>query len=408
MIAYLDMNSGISGDMLLGCLIDAGWSVEALREVVVKLKLPTSEWAVEARQVMKGPMRATLVEVQAQEGHVHRGLADIRALIEPADLPSEVKKAALGAFTRLAEAEAKVHGTTVDKIHFHEVGAVDAIIDMVGCCAGLHELGVAKLYASTVPLGGGMTRSAHGPIPLPAPATLEMLTAAKAPTRPAPPGEWVTPTGAALLCELATFVQPMMRLEKLGTGAGVRDCAWPNVARLWMGTPVSAAGLTQGGASSDAGGLVQLETNVDDMTPQLYGSVMEQLLGAGAKDVWLTPVQMKKGRPGVVVSVLTDHAHEGPLAQTLLQQTTTLGVRALAVTHRHEAQRDWHQVMTEYGSVRVKVKWLEGKPLGAMPEFDDCKGLAEQVKLPVKQVHDAATAAAAKLLHQLQHEHGGK
>ena len=401
MIAYIDMPSGLSGDMLLGCLVDAGWSVQALREVVQRLRLPVSQWQVEVRPVMKGPMRATLVEVHAQEGHVHRGLSDITAMIQAGDLPMEVKSRAIGAFTKLAQAEAKVHGVTVEKIHFHEVGAVDAIIDIVGGCAGLHALGVQKVYASAVPLGTGMTRSAHGMIPLPAPATLEMLTAAKAPTRPAPgPGEWVTPTGAALLCELATFTQPPMLLDKLGTGAGQCDCPWPNVARLWVGAALPA---TIPAAES---GLVQLETNLDDMNPQLYGSVMDSLLGAGAKDVWFTPVQMKKGRPGVVVSVLTDPAHQAPLAQTLLKQTTTLGVRAIPVTHRHEAQRDWHEVTTAFGTVRVKVKWVDGLPMGAMPEFDDCRRLAEDKKLAVKQVHDAATAAAAGLLHQLQHQQG--
>lgn len=279
---------------------------------------------------------------------------------------------------------------------------MDAIIDIVCACAGLHELGVTKVYASPIPLGSGMTRSAHGLIPLPAPATLELLTAAHAPTRPAPQGEWVTPTGAALLCQLAEFKQPAMQLQKLGTGAGGRDAPWPNIARLWLGTSL----LANTPQSVGGGELVQLETNLDDMNPQLYGPVMDQLLGAGARDVWFTPVQMKKGRPGVMVSVLTDQAHETHLAYTLLQQTTTLGVRAIPVAHRHEAQRDWHEVDTKFGKVRIKIKWLDDKPAGAMPEFEDCKSLAEKVGQPVKTVQDAATAAAALLLHQLEHQLG--
>jgi pyridinium-3,5-bisthiocarboxylic acid mononucleotide nickel chelatase len=387
MIAYLDIPSGISGDIFLGCLLDAGWSLDRLRFTIASLKLPADEYSLDARQVMKGPLRATLADVQTSEGHVHRHLGDIEHLITASGLPPSVKTNAIAVFTRLADAEAKVHGTTRDKIHFHEVGAMDAIIDIVGTCAGLFDLTIEKLYAAPFPLGPGWTHAAHGQIPLPAPATLELLAAAKAPTRPAPgPGEWVTPTGAALVCQLATFQQPAMVLEKIGTGAGQKDAPWPNAARLWLGTPLPGEG-----------GMVQLETNIDDMNPQLFAAVSEKLFAAGAKDVWFTPIQMKKNRPAVLLSALAPASLELPLSQVLLEETTTLGVRVHALEARHEARREMREVVTPHGTVRVKLKIVNDQILGATPEYDDCKALADKLHLPARRVWEAAAAAATAL-----------
>jgi len=380
MIAYLDMPSGLSGDIFLGCLVDAGWPVAALRATIEQMALPAGSWSVSAESVMRGPLRATLVNVQTTEGDQHRHLADVRQIIQATDLPAVVQKRAVAVFTRLAEAEAAVHGTTVEDVHFHEVGALDAIIDIVGVCAGLHELGIEKLYASGVPLGEGWTMSAHGRIPLPAPATLSLLTAAQAPTRPAPgPGELVTPTGAALLAEFATFTQPRMQLQRIGQGTGQKDFAWPNVARLWLGAPV------------EQGALVQIETNIDDMNPELYTAVSQNLFAAGALDVWTTSIQMKKGRPGVLLSVLAPAAKETVLADLLLRETTTLGVRVHGV-HRHEARREFATVNTPYGEVKVKLKWVSGEFRGAKPEYEDCQRLANQHQLPLKQIYDAVQA----------------
>jgi uncharacterized protein (TIGR00299 family) protein len=391
MIAYLDTPSGISGDIFLGCLIDAGWSVERLRAAIGLLKLPAGEYSIDSMSVMKGPLRATLADIQTSEGEAHRHLSDIDGIINGSDLPAPVKKNAIAVFTRLADAEAKVHGTTRDKIHFHEVGAMDAIIDIVGTCAGLHDLGIEKLYASPLPLGPGWANTAHGQIPLPAPATLELLAAAKAPVRPAPgPGEWVTPTGAALVAQLATFSQPAMTLEKIGTGAGRKDAPWPNVARLWLGQPLAHG----------TGGMVQLETNIDDMNPQLYSAVSDKLFAAGAKDVWFTPIHMKKNRPAVLLSALAPAAMEEPLSHLIMQETTTLGVRVHQLDHRHEAERQMREVQTHWGTVRAKVKLLNGQAAGITPEFEDCKALADTHNLPVKQVLDAAIAAAQATLQQ--------
>jgi len=397
MIAYLDLPSGVSGDMLLGCLVDCGWPAEQLRRVIQRLKLPPGEWAVQVQEVRKGSLRAMKVEVLFAEGRHRRNLADVRKIIESSDLPEIIRTRAVAVFTRLANAEAKVHGATPAEIHFHEVGAIDAIIDVVGVVAGFHELGVERIHASPLPLGPGWTGSDHGKIPLPAPAALELLAAVGAPTRPAPgPGELVTPTGAALLAELATFEQPTMTLSRIGVGAGQRDCAWPNIARLWLG-------------HVEAGGpLVQLETNIDDMNPQLHPAVSDKLFAAGAKDVWLIPIQMKKGRPGVLLGVLASAEHESALAEIILRETTTLGVRVHAIARRHEAQREMHEVQTEFGTVRVKVKRVGEEAIGAMPEYEDCQKLASDRGAPVRVVYESAIVAGQSLLAMLRGEHGAR
>jgi uncharacterized protein (TIGR00299 family) protein len=312
MIAYLDLPSGLSGDMLLGCLLDCGWSADRLRETIESLNLSTAEWAIEVTQVVKQSMRATCVQVLTEEGRHQRRLADVTGIISSSTLPKRVQQRAVAIFERLASAEAKVHGSTPDQIHFHEVGAVDAIIDIVACVNGLHELGVDQLYASAIPLGPGWAQTAHGQLPLPAPATLELLAATNAPTRPAlGHGELLTPTGAAILAEMAMFEQPAIRIGRIGIGAGQRDFSWPNIARLWLGEP------------EGAGQLIQMETNIDDMNPQLYPPLFEKLLQSGARDVWLTPVQMKKGRLGAVLCVLAMTKDEALLADLILRETTT-------------------------------------------------------------------------------------
>ena len=382
MIAYLDLPSGISGDMFLGCLLDAGWPLAELEATIVQLGLPTESWTIAQQPVMRGPLRATLADVWAAAGDQHRHLQDIVGIIRRSTLPIPIQERAIAVFTRLAAAEASVHGSTIEEVHFHEVGALDAIIDIVGVCAGLHALGVERLYASGAPLGEGWTNSAHGRIPLPAPATLALLTAVNAPTRPAPgPGELVTPTGAALLAELATFHQPRMQLQRIGIGAGQKEFAWPNIARLWLGDLV------------DEGQLVQIETNIDDMNPELYSAVSDQLFAAGALDVWLTPIQMKKGRPAVLLSVLASASREQTLADLLLQETTTLGVRVHRV-HRHEAKRDFVTVETRYGTIPIKRKWANDKVVGVKPEYEVCLRLAQAQNVPVRTVYEAAMAIA--------------
>lgn len=385
MIGYLDCPSGISGDMFLSCLVDAGWSVEELKRSVGKLSLPEEEYVIEGKSVMKGPLRATQVSVGIVASKNHRHLKDIRQIIEGSGLSQRVKDRALGIFTRLAHAEAKVHGMSVESVHFHEVGAVDAIVDIVGAAAGMEALGMTRLYASPLPLAEGWAKTAHGLIPLPAPATLELLAAAHAPTRPAPgPGELVTPTGAAILAECATFTQPRMVLEKIALGAGQKDFNWPNIARLWLGE------------DRHSGPLVQLETNIDDMNPQFYTPVTEKLFSLGALDVWLTPTQMKKGRPATMLSVLAPAQAETVLAETILRETTTLGLRVHTVT-RHEARREMRTVETPWGPAGVKLKYLGDAVVSAMPEYEDCLAIARKHGIPIQQVMEKVQELARAL-----------
>jgi uncharacterized protein (TIGR00299 family) protein len=382
MIAYLDLPSGLSGDMFLGCLVDAGWPVDALRNTIERMALPPGSWSIRAETVLRGPLRATLVHVTTTEGDRHRHLADIAQIIGVAQLPDDVKARALAVFTRLAEAEAAVHGSTAEEIHFHEVGALDALIDIVGVCTGLEALGVNQLYASAAPLGEGWVTSAHGRIPVPAPATLNLLAAVNAPFRPAPgPGELVTPTGAALLAELAEFRQPGMSLQRIGVGAGQKEFAWPNIARLLLGE------------ATETGGYVQIETNIDDMNPELYEAVSQRLFAVGALDVWLAPIQMKKGRPGVLLCVLAPATHEATLADLILRETTTLGVRVRPV-QRYEAHRTFATVATPFGAVTIKLKWVDDQVVGVKPEYNDCQRLAAEHGVPVRRVYESALSAA--------------
>lgn len=382
MIAYLDLPSGISGDMFLGCLIDAGWPIESLRTTLEQLALPADAWSVHAEQVKRGAISATLVHVDVGEQNSHRSLHDIRAIITAAGLPTTVQEGAIATFARLAQAEATIHDTAVEEVHFHEVGALDAIIDIVGTAAGLRALGISELYASPVPLGEGWVSTDHGRLPVPAPATLALLAEVKAPTRPAPgPGELVTPTGAALLAQFATFAQPHMRLHRIGQGAGQHQFDWPNVARLWLGENLHT------------GPMVQLETNIDDMNPELYAAVSERLFEAGARDVWTVPIQMKKNRPGTLLCVLAPADREPTLTDIILRETTTLGLRVQPV-ERREARRELRSIETPFGTVRVKLKWVHDELLGATPEYDDCRGLAESHGVPTRIVYEAAQAQA--------------
>ena len=395
-LAYLDTPSGISGDIFLGCLVDAGWPLASLQDTAAGLNLPDGSWHIAAEPVMQGGLRATRLDVEVREDRTERHLADVQEIIEAANLAAEVKRRACAVFVRLAEAEARIHGTTPEAVHFHEVGALDAIVDIVGVCAGLHELAIDTLCASALPLGPGWSSSMHGRIPLPAPATLELLAGVGAPTAAAPgPGELVTPTGAALLAELAQFRQPSMRLRRIGYGAGQKAFDWPNVARLWLGDEVVEE---QGGpASGPSESLVVIETNIDDMNPELYEPVQSHLFEAGALDVWTTAIGMKKARPGTLLRVLAAAADESKLAALLLRETTTLGVRVSAV-RRHVAERNVETVDTSYGRVRVKVKRLGGLAVGAKPEFEDCQALAEATGSPLPAVYAAALAAAAPLV----------
>jgi len=384
-IAYLDCFSGVSGDMLLGALLDAGVPLEEMRAELVKL--PLAGYSLEAKRVTKGGLAAVQAVVEVQEPSTPRALADVTDVIDKSSLPLADRERGIAVFRRLAEAEAAVHGETVETVHLHDVGAVDAIVDVMGTVVGLRLLGVEELYCSPLPVGEGWAEGQHGTLPLPAPAALELLARAGAPLRRGSGqalraagvgwGELVTPTGAAIATTLARFERPEMVLERIGYGAGSRDLPdWPNVLRLWLGQ----------GAAQGTRPMVLLETNVDDMTGEMLGYVLEKLLAQGAADAWLTPVQMKKGRPGIVLSVICAEAQEEALARLLLRETSTLGVRVRPM-HRWEVEREVVEFESSLGPAAVKVKRLPDEPPGVAPEYEACKRLAEASGLPLAEVY---------------------
>ncbi len=382
MIAYFDCFSGVSGDMTLGALVDAGADPEALRAEVAKLGL--SGYELRFDKVERQGISGTQATVDLDKGTAqpHRHLSHILEIIGSSPLTTSVKEKAGRVFRTLAEAEAKVHGTTVDHVHFHEVGAVDAIVDVVGAVVGLDLLGIKDVYASALPTGRGTIKSAHGILPVPAPATAEILARVGAPLRAVDvEAELVTPTGAAILATLATFRQPDLRLKAMGYGFGTKQLPWANALRIWIGEQAD------GGQETTS----LIEANLDDVTPETLGFAMERLFSAGALDVFFTPIQMKKNRPAVMLSVIAPLAKERDLAAAILRETTTLGVR-ISRTGRLMADRRQDSVETSYGPVRIKVKSFEGRESCA-PEYEDCARIARDRGLPLMEVVQATLDA---------------
>ena len=400
MIGFLDCYSGISGDMLLGALVDAGVSIEEVRATVAALGL-ADEVAVAAATVERAGLLATRVTVDARADGPSRTFADVATVVERASLPPDVRAKSLAILRRIAEVEGAIHGLPADQVELHEVGALDAIVDVVAAVAGLASLGIDRLVVSAMPVSPGsiVGASHHGQLPGPAPATLALLADAGAPVRPFGDGrELVTPTGAALAVTLGTFGQPPMRLVRVGYGAGAADTPWPNVLRLWLGEPLDAL---------PGDGHVVLETNIDDMNPQLLASAVETILAAGALDISVSPLQMKKGRAGSLVCVIARAADEDRLARLLLRETTTLGVRVHDV-RRHEAGRRFATVQTPFGPVTVKCKVLDGAVVGAMPEFESVRAAAEAAGASLAKVHAAAAAAALRLVEPEEGDPSGR
>ncbi len=377
-IAYADCFSGISGDMFLAALLDAGLPLDVLRDGIEKLNL-SEKVELHLLETQKGALRAAMLEVVVPHSHHHRHLSDILDILSASQLSEHVHKTTANIFNLLAEAEARVHGEAIDQVHFHEVGALDSIVDMVGAVIGLEALGIERLYASPLPYGTGTVDSDHGVLPLPAPATLEILRVAHAPLTPSPAQvELVTPTGAAILAALATFERPSLIVTELGVGAGKRDLPWPNIMRLIIGE-----------TSSGCSEIVQIETNIDDMNPQVFGHVMERLFAAGALDVYLTPIFMKKNRPATLLGVIARRQDEVTLAELILRETTTLGLRVQPI-YRYEAKRDFRRVHTTYGDLNVKLKIINGQVIQSMPEYDDCVRLANENGVSLADIYAAA------------------
>ena len=369
--------------MLLGALVDAGVPLEALQSAVDALGV--GELRLTRRAVDQHGIAATKVDVEGTDDHHHRHLPDIEHIIGAAPLDADIRDRAVAVFRALAEAEAKVHDMPVEQVHFHEVGALDAIADVVATVAGLHHLGVTALSCRAVPLSHGTVRCAHGLLPVPAPAVLRLVEGL--PTEPLDvDGETVTPTAAALLRVLVTHwgPAPAMTLRAHGYGAGTKQFPRANVLRLTVGDP-------DGGDHREAGAatLTLLETNLDDMNPEWLPPLLDRLLEAGARDAWLTPAIMKKGRPAQVLSVLADPGASGRLRTLVLQHASTLGIRESHVT-RHHLARSTRTVSTLYGEVRIKVAVLPDGTLRAKPEFEDCQRVSADHGVSVQQVHDAA------------------
>lgn len=433
-IAYFDCFAGISGDMTLGALVDAGADFETLRRELDKLHV--HEFDLSLEKVTKRGISASDVTVKThhhhghEHGHSHgRSYSEIKQIIEKSDLSERVRANAVAIFTRLGEAEAKIHNKSIEEIHFHEVGAVDAIVDIVGACVCLELLGIEKVYCSPIPTFTGMVDIAHGKFPLPAPATVEILRG-KPWRELGIEGEIVTPTGAAIVATLAEAFGPMpaISIETTGYGAGKKDFGIPNVLRVVVGeaaapsgpfdttAPQSTQGLrasvdtpgaTQGLRSYEAHDATQdlrghgsgehvdvavIETNIDDLSPQVYEVVMERMFEAGALDVYLTPIQMKKNRPATLLSVICEPELVTKLSNIIFEETTSIGVR-IDTRKRICLQREITRIETEFGQISLKIARRDGEVMNIQPEYEDCKAAAAKHGVPIKRVRDAAVVA---------------
>jgi uncharacterized protein (TIGR00299 family) protein len=378
-LAYFDCFSGISGDMTLGALVDAGCAVEQVREGLRGLQVPG--WELTAEKVWKNGMAATYVNVKTEDQSTHRSLNVILEILQKSQLAPAVRERAAAIFQKLGEAEARVHDVPLEKIHFHEVGAVDAIVDIVGACIGFEVLGIEKFACSALNVGGGTAKMAHGVLPVPAPATANLLQG-KPTYSNGVQKELVTPTGAAIIATLcdAFGPQPAMSVSAIGYGAGTADLeGQPNVLRIMIG---EVAEKPVAGFDEE---IAVIEANLDDMNPQIYGYFLEKALGAGALDVYTTPVQMKKNRPGTLLTVLCKPQDTNTLMSLIFAETTTFGARTYRA-QRRVLPREWVSVATEYGDVRIKVSRVNGRILHVAPEYDDCRKLAVEKNVPLQKV----------------------
>ena len=402
-IGYFDCFSGISGDMTLGALVDAGVDPRAILSAVGSLGLPVE---VSFETVRRGDFRSNYARVACAPEHVHRHLHHIEAMIDKASITPRQAELAKRIFRKIGEAEAKVHGVDVAKIHFHEVGAADSIVDIVGAAVGLDLLGVERFEASPIPPGRGWVKAAHGKMPLPAPATAELLKGVPL-AESTVEMELTTPTGAAIVTTVAEAFGPLppMTIETIGLGAGTKDLpGQANILRLFVG---------QMDTPSTSDRIWVLETNLDDLPGEVVGHATTLLMAAGALDTFLTPIQMKKNRPGVMVTVLCDRAQIPAMETILFRETTTLGIRRYEVG-RHKLKRQAAEVSTPFGTVKGKLGWLDGRPPTFSPEYEDCARVANAQNVPLRDVYNAAHAAYAQATPvpvatapvPAKHEHG--
>lgn len=387
-IAYFDCFSGASGDMILGSMIDAGLSVRELRKEL--RKIPISNVQLNVRKVLKREISATQVIVTGKrEERSHRNLKELLKIIEKSQLESEIKKKSREVFERIASVEAKIHRKPVEEIHFHELGGLDSIVDIVGSIWGFHQLGIDKLYVSRVNVGSGFVQCEHGVLPVPAPATLALMKG-KPIYSSGVERELLTPTGAALLTFLGSDFgnMPEMKVERVGYGAGRDDPPHPNLLRLLIGVPSIHSGMER---------VMVVETNIDDMNPQFYDYLIERLLAMGVMEVFLTPIMMKKNRPGTLLKVICRSERLASVTDFLFKETTTLGVR-WHEEERNRADREILTLGTRYGKIRFKLARWEGSVVNLSPEYEDCKRLAVKKKRTLKEVFEEARKRAATFL----------
>ncbi len=386
---YFDCFCGAAGDMIVGALLDAGADFDQLRDALDTLGV--DGYTVRAEKVNKHGTMATKfdVDIDAEHGHPHRHLRHIVEIIEKGDLPAEVKEASLKTFRNIAEAEAEVHGTTPEKIHFHEVGAVDSIVDIVATHLALHQLKPERILSSSLHVGSGTVKCAHGIMPVPAPATALLLRGVPSYGGDVK-GELVTPTGAALIAQLAESFGPMpeMITEAVGSGSGTKDLPdRPNVIRVMLGETAEVLGGTET--------IVVVEANIDDMNPELFPPLISDLIEGGARDAFLTPILGKKGRPAHLVTILVDEMELNDVIGVLFRGSTTLGLR-MRREQRICLEREWKTAETPWGDVRIKIGRFEGGTTSTSPEYEDCVRVAFEGGVSTKEVYEAALAAAVK------------
>ncbi len=385
--AYFDCFSGIGGDMVLGALVDLGLPVEKLKSELHKLNL--FDYQIEAKKVAKRGILSTQIKIRVKEGKKERKLEDILSILDKSKLEEKVKERSRAIFTRLASVEAKIHGKDVQKVHFHELGGLDTIIDVVGAVAGMKYLGVEKVYSSPLPLGRGFIKCAHGILPVPAPATLELLK--EVPVYGSDiEAELVTPTGAAIIISLTKDFgeMPPMKIDHIGYGAGERDLPIPNLLRV-------SIGVIRKAYEEDVVSLIQ--TNIDDMNPEFYEHIVDRLFHEGALDVFLTPIQMKRTRPATMLSVIADQEKMEKMLEIIFNETTTLGVR-ISKIKRRKLNRENRKVSTKYGKIEVKIGKHDGIVKNISPSYEECRKIATHLKIPLKGVYQEAKQAAFDLL----------
>ncbi len=383
-IAYFDCFSGISGDMTVGSLLDAGLKIGTLEKELKKLGL--TGYQLEVDKVVKKGISATQFKVRIKEEGVERRFKDILTIIEKSKLDEEIKKETKKIFFNIAQAESKIHRKDLDKIHFHEIGGLDSIIDITSAVIGIKNLGIEEIYSSALPVGKGFVKCAHGVIPVPAPATLELLK--NIPTYSGGiESEMITPTGAGIIGTLAKSFRerPLMKIERTGYGAGEKEFTIPNLLRISIGEKILKDEHSKDGYVSDEA--VLIETNIDDMNPEFYDYIMERLFSQGALDAFLTPIQMKKNRPAHMLSIVVYEQNLKEILEVLFSESTTLGVRIREIKRLRLAQQNFI-AETKYGKIRVKVGIFKGDIKNVAPEYEDCKKIAKQYKVPLKEVYE--------------------